>query len=190
MAAGRVSHSSVEAAISVNKKATRSVTVSRMVNRSGSWLRMRSSRRSSSGEGSTPSSSRTVLPGALIGAQRLGLTAVPVEGHHQLGLEPLPQRILRRQSHQLPGHHLVAAQGEIGVDRVHRRVAQLLEAADLGLEALHPDQVGVGAAPPQPEPGPQRLRRRSGLAESEPTASSVSRSKATASTEPGSASNR
>jgi hypothetical protein len=54
----RVSHSSVEEAISVNRKANRSVVVSRLDNKSGSWLRIRNSNPASSGDGSTPNSSR------------------------------------------------------------------------------------------------------------------------------------
>ncbi len=88
--------------MSVNKKATRSVTVSRLVNRSGSWLRMRSSRPLQLRGGIHPQLVAQILPGALVGAQRLGLAAVPVEGHHQLRLEPLPQRILRRQATNSP----------------------------------------------------------------------------------------
>ena len=57
-----------------------------------------------------------VVLGALVGPERLGLTAIPVQGHHQLGLEAFPQRVLEGQCRQLPDEHLVAAQRQVGVD--------------------------------------------------------------------------
>ena len=115
------------------------MVVSRLDNRSGSWVGISQLQPGQLRRGVHPQLVAQKLSGALEGAQRLGLAAVPVQGHHELGLESLPQRILRRQSHQLPGYYLVAPQGQVGVDpRLNRREAQLLETADLEMQSSTP----------------------------------------------------
>ena len=73
----------------MNRKANRSVVVSRLDNKSGSWLRIRNSNPASSPETDPPPTRRAKLPGALKRPQRLRLAAIPIQRHHQLRLQPL-----------------------------------------------------------------------------------------------------
>ena len=62
---------------------------------SGSWRRIGAWSCCSAGPGSIPSSS-TSPAGVLVGLERVGLPARPVEREHQLAAEPLAQRVLAR----------------------------------------------------------------------------------------------
>ena len=52
----------------------------------------------------------------LVSGQRLGLPPAPVEGHHAVGPQPLPERMARHQALEL-GHHLsVPAERKVSLD--------------------------------------------------------------------------
>jgi hypothetical protein len=55
-------------------------------------------------------------PGPLVGQQGIGLPTGPVQGQHELGPQPLPQRLLADQPFEL-GHQLpVPAQPQLRLD--------------------------------------------------------------------------
>ena len=54
-------------------------------------------------------------PGPLVGGQRLGLPAAPVERQHQLGVEPLAPRMVAGQLGQLTDQFRVQSPGQPGV---------------------------------------------------------------------------
>jgi hypothetical protein len=56
------------------------------------------------------------LPGVLVGGQRIGPPARPVKGDHELGPEPLAERIVRGQLPQVASQLGVAAQVQPGFD--------------------------------------------------------------------------
>ena len=121
----------------------------------------------SSSPGSSPSSSMSVRAHPAEGGQGIGLAAAPVEGDHQLGPEPLAQRVGGHQALEL-GHHLgVTAQGQVGVDPQFQRLeAAPVEALGLGGGKEVVGEVGQRLPPPQIERltqaliGGQRDRRR------------------------------
>jgi hypothetical protein len=55
-------------------------------------------------------------PGGPVDLQRLGLAAAAVQGQHQLGAEPLPQRLLLDQAVELTGQLAMQAETQLGVD--------------------------------------------------------------------------
>ena len=82
-------------------------------------------------------------------------------------------------------------QRQVGVDPgLHRRKRSSSKRRISDASPLHPQQVGIRPSPPQPQTCRSDSDARSGLAESEARASSVSRWNSTASTEAGSALSR
>ena len=72
-------------------------------------------------------------PRALIGVERLGLTAGAVEREHQLAAQPLAQRVLGHERLELAGHLGVPAGAEILLDALlEAGEPQVVEAGDLG----------------------------------------------------------
>src|SRR4029453_7165012 len=68
------------------------------------------------------------LSGFVVDPKRLGLTARPGEGDHELGAESLSQRVLRDQRLELRHQLGMAAKRKLGLDPVLRgRRAQLLQ---------------------------------------------------------------
>ena len=89
-------------------------------------------------------------PRIVVGGERLGLAAAPVEREHQVRAQPLAQRVRADERLDL-GHELgVRAQLEVGGDPLLEHAeAQILEPVDLGLrERL---QLHVGQRRPAPE---------------------------------------
>ncbi len=66
-------------------------------------------------------------PRPLIGRERLGLPPAPVQREHQLGVEALPQRVVKCELHQFPGQLRVPPQSQAGIHSP--------------LERLHPQRV-------------------------------------------------
>ena len=120
-------------------------------------------------------------PRLLVGLERLGLSARPVQREHQLTAQPLAQRVLRDETLELADELRMAAEREIGLDPLlERREAKLLEADDRGLGELLVGEVRQRRAAPERErlaelcrgglgppasairPGPRRAGARSG----------------------------
>ena len=118
----------------------------------GSCARMpRSSSRRRS-PGSMPSSSTSILPGVLVGLERVGLAVGAVEGEHQLGPETLPVRVLVDERLELPDHLAVAAEHELRLDQPFERDGmQLVEPGGLALRERLVGEVGQRRAAPQRE---------------------------------------
>ena len=57
-------------------------------------------------------------PGVSIDAKRVGLTAAAIEREHELGTQPLLQRMLGHQRLELRNHGGVIAKRELGIDAV------------------------------------------------------------------------
>ena len=71
-------------------------------------------------------------PGVPVGLERLGLAAAAVQREHALRVQPLAQRVLGQQRVDLADELVVAAGGEVRVDReLGGGEPQLLEPADL-----------------------------------------------------------
>jgi hypothetical protein len=89
-------------------------------------------------------------PGPLVGQQRIGLSAGPVQGQQQLRPKPLPQRLLAHQPLQL-GHQLpVAPQPQIGLNAIlHGHQAQLAKPVSLGGAKVAVQELLEGLPPPQ-----------------------------------------
>ncbi len=127
---------------------------------SGSCRRMALSRRRSALLGSRPSSSPSDGPQILVGPERLGLAAGPVEGKHPLGPEAFPQGMRPRQSVEFGHQCAVAAAGQVGLDAVLQGGEPgFLQADGLGPGHRRFGHVGQGRAPPQAEGLPQGRRR-------------------------------
>ncbi len=85
-----------------------------------------------------------------VGAQRLGLALRPVQGHHELARESLPEGMRHRQRLELADCLEVPPGGEIGVEaHLQDEQAQLLEAGDLRIEDGVAVDVLEGTSPPQ-----------------------------------------
>ena len=110
-------------------------------------------------------------PGPLVGRERLGLLAQPVQAGDQLGPEPLPVRVLGDQRLQLADERRRGRRGgggQLRLDpRLHRGQAQFAEAACLGRGERGVGDVGVRLAPPQRQRGPQPPRGQSRLADAQ-----------------------
>ena len=101
--------------------------------------------------------------GRLVGGQCVGLPPAPVEGDHELGPQPLPQRVLLYQFGELAHQVGVHAEGEVGArPRLERLETKLPEpvhgAGDEG--RAHP---GQGRSVPQGQGLRQELRRPPGI---------------------------
>jgi hypothetical protein len=95
-------------------------------------------------------------PGPLVGQQRIRLSARAVQGQHELGPQPLPQRLLPDQALQL-GHQLtVPSQPQVSLDPIlHRAQAQLGQPVGLGRRDVAVSELLERLAPPQPKRLPQ-----------------------------------
>ena len=90
--------------------------------------------------------------GGLVGGQRLGLAARPVEREHQLAAQALAEGVLRRQRVELRDQRGVAAEREVGVDpHLDREQVHLLEAPDRRLGERLVGEVGERGAAPERE---------------------------------------
>ena len=99
-------------------------------------------------------------PEPLVGLERLSLPPGAVQRHDQLPVEPLAERMLRRECLELSDHVAVAPRREIRLDPVlEARQAQLLE-----VRALDPGErlreLGQSRAAPQLERVPEQRGRR------------------------------
>ena len=89
----------------------------------------------------------------LVGGQRLGLAARPVEREHQLAAQALAQGMLGRERLELRDQRGVPAEGEVGVDPpLDREQVHLLEAPDRRLRERLVGEVG------ERRPAPERER--------------------------------
>ena len=90
--------------------------------------------------------------------ERLGLAPAAVEGEHPLGMQPLPERVVREQRVDLADDLLVAAGGQVGVDRqLGGSQAKLLEPPDLGSGERLVGDVRERLAAEQREGRPRRV---------------------------------
>ncbi len=97
----------------------------------------------------------------LVGVERVALAAAAVEAQHQLPLEALAERVLRRQGLQLPGERRMPAAGEVGVEAaLQRDQPQIVEPRDLRLRERLVGEVGERRPAPQGERVAQRRRGR------------------------------
>ncbi len=88
----------------------------------------------------------------LVGAQGVGLAAAAVQGHHELGPAPLPQRLGRHRRLQVPDQPGVLGQGQAGVEEVLLcPPAQLGQAGGLGRPERTVGQLHQGVTPPPPQ---------------------------------------
>ncbi len=100
-------------------------------------------------------------PQLLIGAQRLGLATSAIQGEHELGGEPFPQRMLPGQALELRHQLAVAPSCEIRLDTsLDGFETQLVEPADLCLGERLVGELLVGPSPPQLQGAAQGRRRR------------------------------
>jgi hypothetical protein len=89
-------------------------------------------------------------PDAVQRGERVGLATAPVEGQHQLGVDPLVERVLAGQPGQLPDQLRVLAQRQRGVDPGQLPPQpQAVQPGHLVGQAGHPGQVGQRLAAPQ-----------------------------------------
>ena len=90
---------------------------------------------------------------SLIGVESLRLTSVAVQGENQESVQPLAERVLRRQCLDLADHVAMASTAQVGLDSILQTAqAQLLEAGGFYLgERLR--ELGQRRAPPQLERG-------------------------------------
>ncbi len=96
--------------------------------------------------------------GVLVGRQRLGLPPGTVQGEHELGMEPLPQRVLAHQPGQLLHQRGVAASGKVGLDALLQQPEPpLLQAPRRLAQHVHLAQVRERRAAPQCQRLPQQL---------------------------------
>jgi hypothetical protein len=97
--------------------------------------------------------------------ERIALAAAAVEREHELRLQPLAQRVLRRERVELGDELDVLSEGEVGVEPLlQRHEPQLLEARDLGLGERLVRHVRERGAAPERERLAQRRRGGLGLA--------------------------
>ena len=128
---------------------------------SGSWLRIAVSNATIDGPGSSPSSSTSTRRSALQPAQRVGLTAGPVQQLGQALPTRLPERMIGHQLLQLGEHLTRLRAGDVGVggELDHLQPSLRQTGAHGGGERGVPDP-SQRRSRPQPEglPGPrQRL---------------------------------
>ena len=91
-----------------------------------------------------------------VGLQRLGLPSRAVEHEHPLRVEPLAQRLLRREHVELADDLAMPSRRYVALDRqLERRQAQLLQVADLSTRERLVRDVGQRCAAPER----QRLAR-------------------------------
>ncbi len=94
-----------------------------------------------------------VVPGLLVGVERVRLAVGAVEGEHLLGAQAFPERMLANEHLQLAEHLLVTTPGEIAIDPVHEHVqSQLVE-----LHHLVPSE-RLESEPGQRRTAPERER--------------------------------
>ena len=79
----------------------------------GSWRRIASCRRRSSGPGSTPIASTSAVARLAVGVERVGLPAAAVQRQHPLRVQPLAQRLLGDERLELADHLAVPARGQV-----------------------------------------------------------------------------
>ena len=135
--------------------------------RPGSWARICSSSDAQLGPGLDPELLDEHVARVLVGAQRVGLPARPVEREHQQLAEPLPDRVLLGEPLGLDRDRRVPAPFEIDRELgLQRDEVQLLEPLALGLRPRLVRDVGEGLAPPEGEARRRgrRRRRRAGRA--------------------------
>ena len=88
----------------------------------------------------------------MIGAQRFGLLAGPIQRNHQLAPESLPEGELLDEALQLREHRPVSRALEIGRDPVFEtHQAELLETGDLGRGEVVVGEVLKGTSAPEVE---------------------------------------
>ena len=93
-------------------------------------------------------------------AQRIGLTAAAIQGHHELAREALSQRVLTHQLGELTREGTVLTEREVRADAVLQRgEPQLGQPRDVSLREGLIGEVRQGFAPPECERGPQRTGR-------------------------------
>ena len=91
-----------------------------------------------------------VVARALERAERLRLSAAPVQRAHELRGEALVERVVGGQRVQFRDHRLVCAQPQIGLDaQLQGGQPECLQAAGLGLHELLEGDVGQRRATPQ-----------------------------------------
>ena len=101
----------------------------------------------------------------LVGGERIGLPAKPVQRRHQLSSQPLVIGIVLDEPGDLGGDRaLVAAEVELRVDAIERRTpAQLLELVRSELELTVPADAVEGSAAPEVESRAERIGRLGGV---------------------------
>jgi hypothetical protein len=103
--------------------------------------------------------------GALIGAERLGLLAAPVQRQHEEGPTALAERLLRHQVVEKCQPLAVPAAGQLGLGQLLGDAPTLLlQPCCLPSPRLPRAEVDECLAPPESERGCQRVRRRFPLA--------------------------
>jgi hypothetical protein len=102
-------------------------------------------------------------PGVLIGGERIGLPAAPVQRQHQLCMQMLAQRMLLNQHLELADQFSLAPELEISLDAfLQRREPQLLQLPDRRLRERRVGEIVKRSPAPQAERLAQlrgRLRR-------------------------------
>ena len=89
-------------------------------------------------------------PGILVGLKCLGLASGTVEREHELGTQPLPERMVGHQHLQLPHNLCVVAQREVRIEALlEGGDAKLVEASDLRLRERLVREVGQRRSSPQ-----------------------------------------
>ena len=95
----------------------------------------------------------------LVGIERLGLPARPVQREHQLAPEPLAQRVLFDESLELPDESEMARGVEVGLDPLlQRREPELFEPGDLRLRERLVRELRERRAAPERQRLAQELR--------------------------------
>ncbi len=90
------------------------------------------------------------VPEPAVDPQGVGAPAGAVEGHHEMPVQGLPQRMLVGEGQQFPGEFLVVAEAEIGDDPLFQDLhAQLVQADRGGFEAHAVRDAGERGAGPE-----------------------------------------
>ena len=96
------------------------------------------------------------LPALVERSQRFGLTPGPVQRHHKLASEVLPEGVLHYERSELRNEFAAAPGGELGVhEHLDRPHPQFFESSRLLPQAGHIEEVGVGETPPEIECVPE-----------------------------------
>ncbi len=91
-------------------------------------------------------------PPFLVGVERLGLPARPIEGEHVLTAEPFPDWMLLDQTLELADKLGVMRSIQVGLDPLfERHEPNLFEMRDMGLSERLEDEVGQRRAAPEAE---------------------------------------